>query len=118
MSSHASSSSDSLDETIVPRHGQMARLSRADVERAGLLVDPGDTLIARTPSEPAPWVLVFSGMINDAVQVRLRVYTDILRESLNDVLTTITSRIMAELSRRQVPQNEPVSTAAQTALGS
>ena len=118
MSAHASSSSEALDETIVPRHGQMVRLSRTDVERAGLLVDPGDTLIARIAiGAGTGWVLVFSGMINDAVHVRLRVYTDILRESLNDVLTTITSRIVAELSRRHVPQNEPVSAAAQTALG-
>ena len=76
---------------------------------------PDCSSIPATPSwrawrlAPAPpWVLVFSGMINDAVQVRLRVYADILRESLNDVLTTITSRIVAELSRRHVPQNEPV----------
>jgi outer membrane lipoprotein SlyB len=55
-------------------------------------------------------------MINDAVQVRLRVYTDILRESLNDVLTTSTSRIVAELSRRHAPTNEPVGTVAQAAL--
>ena len=117
MSAHASSSSDTLDEAIVPRHGQMVRLSRADVDRAGLLVDPGDTLITRMAiGTGTVWVLVFSGMINDAVHVRLRVYTDILRESLNDVLTTATSRIVAELSRRHVPQNEPVSTAAQTAL--
>jgi hypothetical protein len=62
------------------------------------------------------WALVFSGMINDAVQVRLRVYADILRESLNDVLTTSISRIVAELSRRHAPVNEPVGTAALTAL--
>lgn len=118
MSAPASSSSEALDETIVPRQGQMVRLSRTDVERAGLLADPGDTLIARMAiGTGTGWVLVFSGMINDAVHVRLRVYTDILRESLNDVLTTITSRIVAELSRRHVPQNEPVSAAAQTALG-
>ena len=63
------------------------------------------------------WVLVFSGMINDAVHVRLRVYTDILRESLNDVLTTITAGSWLNCPRRHAPQNEPVSTAAQTALG-
>jgi hypothetical protein len=32
------------------------------------------------------------------------------------VLTTTTSRVVAEVSRRNVPQNEPVSTSAQTAL--
>ena len=118
MSAHGSASSEALDETIVPRHGHMARLSRAEIDRAGLSVDPGDTLITRVAiGSGTGWVLIFSGMINDAVQVRLRVYTDILRESLNDVLTNATSRIVAELSRRHVPQNESVSAAAQTALG-
>ena len=118
ISTHGVSSAEPLDEAIVPHDGRMVRLSRADVDRAGLLVDPGDTLIARIATGTGTaWVLVFSGMINDAVHVRLRVYADILRESLNDVLTTITSRIIAELSRRHVPSNEPVSTAAQTALG-
>jgi hypothetical protein len=118
MSAHGSASSEALDETIVPRHGHMARLSRAEIDRAGLSVDPGDTLITRVAiGSGTGWVLIFSGMINDAVQVRLRVYTDILRESLNDVLTNATNRIVAELSRRHVPQNESVSAAAQTALG-
>jgi hypothetical protein len=115
MSAHATS--DPLDETLVPRRGQMARLSRADVDRAGLLVDPGDTLITRiSTGSGTAWVLVFSGMINNAVYVRLRVYTDLLRESLNEVLTTATNRVVAELARRHLPQNEPVSAAAQAAL--
>ena len=111
------SSSEPLDETVLPRPGHMIRLTRADVDRAGLAIDPGDTVVARmTIGAGTAWALVFSGMVNDAVQVRLRVYTDILRESLNDVLTTSTSRIVAELSRRQAPVNEPVGTVAQTAL--
>ena len=111
------SSSEPLDETILPRPGQIVRLSRADVDRAGLAIDPGDTVVARMSiGSGTPWALVFSGMINDAVQVRLRVYADILRESLNDVLTTSTSRIVAELSRRQASLNEPVGLAAQASL--
>jgi hypothetical protein len=112
-----SSSSEPLDETVLPRPGHTARLTRADVDRAGLAIDPGDTVVARlTIGSGTPWALVFSGMINDAVQVRLRVYTDILREALNDVLTTSISRIVAELSRRHAPVNEPVGTVAQHAL--
>lgn len=111
------SSSEALDETVLPRPGHMTRLTRADVDRSGLTIDPGDTVIARLSiGSSTAWVLVFSGMINDAVQVRLRVYTDILRESLSDVLTTSISRIVAELSRRQAPVNEPVGMAAQAAL--
>jgi hypothetical protein len=116
MTAHPSSS-EPLDETVLPRLGHIARLTRADVDRAGLTIDPGDTVVARmTIGSGTAWALVFSGMINDAVQVRLRVYADILRESLNDVLTTSISRIMAELSRRHAPVNEPVGTAALTAL--
>ena len=116
MTAHPSST-EPLDETVLPRLGHISRLTRADVDRAGLTIDPGDTVVARmTIGSGTAWALVFSGMINDAVQVRLRVYTDILRESLNDVLTTSISRIMAELSRRHAPVNEPVGTAALTAL--
>ena len=116
MTAHPSSS-EPLDETVLPRLGHISRLTRADVDRAGLTIDPGDTVVARmTIGSGTAWALVFSGMINDAVQVRLRVYADILRESLNDVLTTSIGRIMAELSRRHAPVNEPVGTAALTAL--
>lgn len=116
MGVHAPSS-EPLDETILPRPGQIVRLTRADVDRAGLALEPGDTVIACvTIGSGTTWALVFSGMINDAVQVRLRVYTDMLRESLNDVLTTSISRIVAELSRRHTPAGEPVGTVAQAAL--
>jgi hypothetical protein len=112
-----SSSSEPLDETVLPRLGHIVRLARADVDRAGLVIDPGDTVVTRMAiGSGTAWALVFSGLINDAVQVRLRVYTDILRESLNDVLTTSTSRIVAELSRRHAPVNEPIGTAALAAL--
>jgi hypothetical protein len=117
MTAHASTGAEPLDDSVLPRPGQIVRLSRADVERTGLAIDPGDTVVTRlTIGSGTGWVLIFSGMINDAVQVRLRVYADILRESLNDVLMTITSRIVAELSRRHAPVNEAVGTAAQSAL--
>jgi hypothetical protein len=117
MTAQPSSSAEPLDESLLARQGHLVRLTRADVDRAGLAIDPGDTLLARLSiGSGTTWVLVFSGMINDAVQVRLRVYADILRESLNDVLTTSTSRIVAELSRRHAPVNEPLGAAAQAAL--
>jgi hypothetical protein len=116
MSGHPASA-EPLDEIVLPRPGHMARLSRADIDRAGLTIDPGDTVIARMAiGSGTAWAMVFSGMINDAVQVRLRVYADILRESLNDVLTTSISRIAAELSRRHAALNEPIGTSAQATL--
>ena len=62
------------------------------------------------------WLLVFSGMIDDREQVRLRVYSDILRESLNDVATMTTGRLVADVSRPERPANEPAEEGAQTAL--
>ena len=111
-----SASPDRLDEAVVPQHGRMVRLSRADVDRIGLVSEPGDTLILRILVGDIAWLLVFSGMIDDREQVRLRVYSDILRESLHDVVTVTTSRLVAEVSRPQRPPNEPLETAAGTAL--
>ena len=55
-------------------------------------------------------------MIDDRELVRLRLYSDILRESLSDVVTMTTSRLVAEVSRPQRPPNEPLETTAQIAL--
>ena len=110
------SSTDHLDEAVAPPHGRMVRLSRADVDRLGLNSEPGDTLLQRVPVGDIAWLLVFSGMIDDREQVRLRLYSDILRESLSDVVTMMTSRLVAEVSRYQRPPNEPLETTAQIAL--
>jgi hypothetical protein len=110
------SSPDRLDEAVAPPHGRMVRLSRADVDRLGLISEPGDTLLLRVLVGDIAWLLVFSGMIDDREQVRLRLYSDILRESLSDVVTMMTSRLVAEVSRPQRPSNEPPETTAQTAL--
>jgi hypothetical protein len=109
-------SPDRLDEAVVPPHGRMVRLSRADVDRLGLISEPGDTLLLRLLVGDIAWLLVFSGMIDDREQVRLRLYSDILRESLSDVVAMATSRLVAEVSRPQRPSNEPPETTAQTAL--
>jgi hypothetical protein len=55
-------------------------------------------------------------MIDDREQVRLRVYSDILRESLNDAAAMATSRLVVEVSRPQRPTNEPPETSGQIAL--
>ena len=110
------SSADRLGEAVAPPHGRIVRLSRADVDRLGLISEPGDTLIQRVLVGDIAWLLVFSGMIDDREQVRLRLYSDILRESLSDVVTMMTSRLVAEVTRYQRPVNETPETTAQTAL--
>jgi hypothetical protein len=107
-----------LDEALVPRTGRLVRLSRADVDRLGVALDSGDVLVLRLLVGETACVLVFSGMIDDrAQQMRLRVYSDILRESLNDVLTATINRVIAGVSRRELPVNEPLETAVLAALG-
>ena len=112
----APSAHDRLDDAVAPAPGQIVRLSRAEVERLGLVSEPGDTLMLRILAGDITWLLVFSGMIDDREQVRLRVYSDILRESLNEVAATATNRLVTDVSRPQRPSNEPPETSAQIAL--
>jgi hypothetical protein len=104
------------DESVVPQHGRMVRLSRPEVERLGLAAEPGDTVIFRVLVGDIPWVLVFSGLIDDNEQVRLRVYSDILRESLIKVVIVTTSRLVAEVSRSRRSTTESPESEAQTVL--
>jgi hypothetical protein len=107
-----------LDESFLPRGGRMFRLPRAEADRLGLASGPGDTLLMRVRiGTETEWLLVFSGMIDDRVEVRLRVYSDILRESLDDVLTTALSRIVAGVARRQLPAGQSIDVAVQTSIG-
>jgi hypothetical protein len=110
------SSRNEPDEAVVPQHGRMVRLSRPEVDRLGLVAEPGDTIIFRMLVSDIPWLLVFSGPIDDREQVRLRVYSDILRESLINVVMVTTSRLVAEVSRSRRSTKESSESEAQTAL--
>jgi len=107
---------DELDESIIPSHGRMVRVARAEVSRLGLVSEPGDTLLLRILVGDIVWLLIFSGMLDDREQVRLKVYSDILRESLNDVVTATTSRLVTELSRAHRSSNESPEATAQAAF--
>jgi hypothetical protein len=104
------------DESVVPQHGRMIRLSRVEADRYGLVAEPGDRVIFRMLVNDIPWLLVFSGVIDDREQVRLKLYTDILRESLSNVAMVTTSRLVAEVSRSTRSTNEPRQSQAQTVL--
>jgi hypothetical protein len=109
-------SPEQLDEAVVPPHGGIVRLSRAEIDRLGLVSEPGDTIMLRVLVGDIAWLLVFSGMIDDREQVRLRVYSDILRESLSDVVMITTSRFVADVSRAPRPANGASEAVAQAAL--
>ena len=118
MAVRPASAPDHLDESVLPRPGRIKRLPRGEADRLGLAPDPGDTLLFRFAiGTETDWALVFSGMIDDRVEVRLRVYSDILRESLNDVLTTAVDRVVADVGRRPLAAHEPIESTAQIALG-
>ena len=110
------STHDRLDDVVAPTHGRIVRLSRTEVERLGIVAEPGDTLMLRIVAGDIAWLLVFSGMIDDREQVRLRVYSDILRESLNDAASMATSRVAVEVTRPQRPPNEAPDVSGQIAL--
>jgi len=103
-----------LDDAIVPRHGRMMRLSRVEIERLGLPAEADEVLILRL--EETGCLLLFSGAIDDHEQVRLTLYSDMLRESLNDVLTATTGGLIAEMTRDQLSPDEPIEDSAQAAL--
>ena len=105
------SSRDEPNEEIVPQHGRMVRLSRPEVDRLGLVAEPGDTILFRMLVGDIPWLLVFSGMIDDRQQVRLRLYSDILRESLSSVVMVTTSRVVTDVSRSRRSNEAPESEA-------
>jgi hypothetical protein len=110
------SSSAEPDEAVVPQHGRLVRLSRDEVDRLGLVAEPGDTIICRVLAGDIPWLLVFSGAIDDHKQIRLRVYSDILRESLGKVSIVATSRLVADVSRSSRSTNDSPGAEARTAL--
>ena len=117
MAAHPAATPEHLDENGLPPLGRMTRLTRAEADRWGLASDPGDTLMLRVlVGTETEWVLVFSGMIDDRVEVRLRVYSDMLRESLNDVMSATTNRVVAEVARRPTSPGEPIDAAVRHAL--
>jgi hypothetical protein len=107
-----------LDDALLPRHGGMVRLSQADANRLALAADPGDVLVLRLfTGTNVEWLFVFSGAIDGSEQVRLSLYSDMLRESLNEILTTTTNRVVAAVTQHQFQSNESLEEAAHTVVG-
>jgi hypothetical protein len=107
-----------LDDTLVPRHSRMVRVSRAEIDRLGLASTTGDVLILRLlGGAGTDFLLVFSGTIDDHEQVRLTLYADMLREALNDVLARTRDHVKMGAMRPQLPPNERLEEAAQMVLG-
>ena len=116
LSAIPSSFPDRLEDDQVFQQGRVVRVSRADAQRLRVTPDPADTLVCRVVVDDVAWVIFFSGMVDDREEIRLRVYADILRESLNEVVSAVASRLVAEVSR-SAPSGEPVASLAEVALG-
>jgi hypothetical protein len=107
-----------FDDALFPRHGGVVRLSQADANRLGLAADPGEVLLLRVfTGTNIEWLFVFSGAIDGCEQVRLSLYSDMLRESLNEILTTTTNRVVAAVTQHQFQSNEALEEATHTVLG-
>lgn len=117
MGASPSSLPAELGDAIVPRDARMVRLSRATADLLGLPSESDDVLLRRIPTgTDVGWLLVFSGAIDGPEQVRLTVYSDMLRESLNDVIATTTNRLVAAVTRH-FSSKEPMEAAARAILG-
>jgi len=66
----------------------------------------------------ACWALVFSGAIDPLDEVRLTIYSDMLREALNGVMAATTNRLVATVARPHAQSpSEPIESSTQDALG-
>ena len=102
MTTDPSSLPPTLDDSLAAGDGEMVRLSGSDAERFGPASPRGDTFVLRIlTGVRSPWVLVFKGAIDGRDQIRLRLYAEILRETLNDVIGTATNRLVAAMSRHR-----------------
>src|SRR4029434_966137 len=78
----------------------------------------GDVLVLRLfTGTNVERLFVFAGAIDGSEQVRLSLYSDMLRESLNEILTTTTNRVVAAVTQHQFQSNESLEEAAHTVVG-
>jgi hypothetical protein len=109
---------DRLENTIVPRHGRMVRLSREDADAFGFTSDPGDVLtLSLHTNGRLGWLLIFSGPVSGAKQARLRFYADMLREALDNVYDVTSRFVVAAIPQQRPKPSETVNEAVDAALG-
>ena len=105
-----------LDAAAVPADRAMARLSSAETERLGFGSVAGDMLIRRISTDSgASWLMVFAATIDSRDERRLTVYSDLLRESLNDLTAETTDRVVAAIMGHLSHTSEAVEATAQLA---
>jgi hypothetical protein len=112
-----SSMSAELDDAAIPADRAMVRLSSAETERLGLGSVGREMLVRRISTDSgASWVMVFAATIDSRDEPRLTVYSDLLRESLNDLTAETTDRVVGAIMGHLSRTSEPVEATAQSAL--
>ena len=117
VGAHHSALSAELDDAAAPADMVMVRLSPPEIERFGLASVANSVLVRRLSTRTgASWLMVFAGTIDGHDEARLTVYSDLLRESLNDLTAETIAHAVAAITRQLLPTNEPVEVRAQLAL--
>ena len=106
-----------LDDEAMPADRAMVRLPVSDIKRLGLGSVARDVLIRRISTDTgASWLMVFAGTVDSRDEPRLTVYSDLLRESLNDLAAETIDRVVAAILQHLSRTSEPIDVTAQSAL--
>ena len=106
-----------LDQAVIPRDGGMTRLPASEIERLGLMPDAPDVFVLRLAlGGDGGCLLVFSGAIDDHEQVRLTLYSEMLRESLGEVLEKARASLIEAATRPALAPDDPLDEAVKTSL--
>jgi hypothetical protein len=112
-----SAMSAELDDAAMPAERAMVRLSPSQIERFGFGSVARDVLIRRISTDTgASWLMVFAGTIDSREEPRLTVYSELLRESLNDLTAETVDRVVATILRHLSRSSGTVESTAQLAL--
>lgn len=112
-----SAMSPELDDAAMPADKAVVRLSVSEIKRLGFGSVARDVLLRRISTDTgASWLMVFAGAVDSRDEPRLTVYSDLLRESLNDLTAETTDRVVAAIMRHLARTTEPVEMTAQLAL--
>jgi hypothetical protein len=112
-----SAMSAELDDAALPADEAMVRVSSSEIERLGLGSIARDVLIRRISTDTgASWRMVFAGTIDSREEPRLTVYSDLLRESLNELTAETIDRVVATILRHLSRSSGTIEATAQLAL--
>jgi hypothetical protein len=113
-----SAMSAELDDAAIPADRGMVRLPASEIKRFGFGSVARDVLIRRIATDTgASWLMVFAGTVDSRDEPRLTVYSDLLRESLNDLTVETIDRVVAAIMPHLARAGEPIEMTAQSALG-